>query len=362
MEFKRILVFRTGHLGDTLVSVPAFWALRERFPDARIAYLSSADPANPQYVSARDVLPETGLFDEWISYPNLSSGIGNIVSLFGLALKIRRKRFDAVFYLMTRYRTSRQIDRDSLFFKLAGINKVIGAEFIRKHNLPLEIPKPIPRIESEANFLLRLLREEGIVTSDREFRPELALTAEEREATREWMDANGVANLSGPRIAVGPGSKWDSKIWDEARYADVVKRLIDSHDVIPVIFGGPEDREKGDRLIRTWGRGANAAGELNVRRAAAGLRECSLYLGNDTGTMHLAASVETTCVAMFSAVDWIGRFEPFGTRHTLFRRSVECEGCHSPLCLNKVHPNKCLDLISADDVYRACVAVLNGVK
>jgi ADP-heptose:LPS heptosyltransferase len=362
LEFKRILVFRTGHLGDTLVSVPAFWALREAFPDAMIAYLSSADPANPQYVSARDVLPGTGLFDEWISYPNLSSGIGDIASLLGLALKIRRKRFDAVFYLMTRYRTSRQIDRDRLFFKLAGIKTIIGAEFIRKHNLPFDIPKPIPRIESEADFLLRLLREEGIVTSDREFRPELALTNEERESTREWMERNGVTKYAGPRIAVAPGSKWDSKIWDEERYAEVVSRLITSHDVIPVIFGGPEDREKGERLIKTWNRGANAAGELNVRRAAAGLSECSLYLGNDTGTMHLAASVQTTCVAMFSAVDWIGRFEPIGTEHILFRRSVECEGCHSPMCLNVQHPNKCLDLIPAVDVYEACVSVLNGVK
>ncbi|MEP6705349.1 MAG: hypothetical protein ABJB34_11140, partial [Acidobacteriota bacterium] len=115
LDFKRILVFRTGHLGDTLVAVPAFWALRDAFPASKIAYLSSADAANPQYVSARDVLPEKGLFDEWISYPNLASGLRDIVSLLGLALKIRRKRFDAVFYLMTRYRTARQIERDRLF-------------------------------------------------------------------------------------------------------------------------------------------------------------------------------------------------------------------------------------------------------
>lgn len=362
MEFKRILVFRTGHLGDTLVGVPAFWALRDAFPEATIAYLSSADEANPQYVSARDVLPETGLFDEWISYPNLSSGIADLASLLRLAATIRRRRFDAVFYLMTRYRTARQIDRDRMFFRFAGIKKIIGAEFIKSHNLPLEIPKPIPRIESEANFLLRLLREQGIVDAEREYHPDLRLTSEERQEARDWMASRGITGHAGPKIAVGPGSKWDSKIWDEARYEQVGRRLIDSHNVFPIIFGGPEDREKGNRLIEAWGRGANAAGELNVRQAAAGLSECSLYLGNDTGTMHLAASVETACVAMFSAVDWMGRFEPFGTNHILFRRSVECEGCHSPLCLNTEYPNKCLDLIPADDVYEACVTVLDRVE
>ncbi len=260
MEFKRILVFRTGHLGDTLVGVPAFRAIRDAYPESKIAYLSSADPVNPQYVSARDVLPEKGLFDEWISYPNLSSGARDIARLIGLALKIRRKRFDTVFYLMTRYRTARQIDRDRLFFRLAGIRSVIGAEFIKKHNLPFEIPKPTPRIESEANFLLRLLREKGIVGSDREFSPDLALTDEERAASRDWMEVNGITQYRGPRIAVGPGSKWESKIWDEARYAEVVARLIDSHNVVPVIFGGPEDRERGSRLIQKWGRGAERSG------------------------------------------------------------------------------------------------------
>jgi ADP-heptose:LPS heptosyltransferase len=325
-------------------------------------YLSSADPANPQYVSARDVLPENGLFDEWISYPNLSSGIAGIVSLVGLALQIRRQRFDAVFYMMTRYRTAAQIRRDKLFFSLAGIRKIIGDDFVRKHNLPLEIPKPVPRIEKEGTFLLRLLEENGIVDSSSAFTPDLSLTEEERAAAREWMESTGIMNYGGPRIAVGPGSKWDSKIWEEDRYADVVARLIETDDIVPVIFGGPEDREKGERLLAIWGRGANAAGTLNVRNAAAALAECAFYLGNDTGTMHLAAAVGTKCVAMFSAVDWADRFEPIGTQHVLFRRSVECEGCHSPTCLNAEFPNKCLKLITADEVFQACASVLSAGK
>jgi ADP-heptose:LPS heptosyltransferase len=81
-----------------------------------------------------------------------------------------------------------------------------------------------------------------------------------------------------------------------------------------------------------------------------------LYLGNDTGTMHLAASVGTPCVAIFSALDLIGRWHPFGTENEVFRRSVECEGCFSPTCFNK---NKCLDLISAGEVYEACVRILD---
>jgi len=354
LDLKRILVFRTGHLGDTLVAVPAFHALRRTFPSAEIVYLSNADQRNPQYVSARDVLPADGLFDDWISYPNA----GDLKSLARLAMKIRRTKFDAVIYLMTRYRTARQIDRDKLFFRFAGIRTVIGAAFIKENNLPLEIPRPVPRVEKEGDFLMRMLRESGVVDPQLPFDSSLALTEDERNASRRWMQSKETADIDVPRIAVGPGSKWESKIWAEERYRSVVGRLIENYDVMPVIFGGPEDKEKGNRLIDQWGRGANAAGELDVRGAAAAIEECDLYLGNDTGTMHLAAAVGTPCIAIFSAIDWVGRFEPFGDHNVVFRRSVECEGCHSPVCLNVNHRNKCLDLIEADDVFDACVDVL----
>ncbi|MGE3465976.1 MAG: glycosyltransferase family 9 protein, partial [Pyrinomonadaceae bacterium] len=104
-----------------------------------------------------------------------------------------------------------------------------------------------------------------------------------------------------------------------------------------------------------WGVGANAAGRTTVRQSAALLEHCRLYLGNDTGTMHLAASVGTPCVAIFAAIDWPGRWLPFGNRNVCFRRRVECEGCHTADCFNA---RKCLDLISAAEVYEACSGIL----
>jgi ADP-heptose:LPS heptosyltransferase len=72
--------------------------------------------------------------------------------------------------------------------------------------------------------------------------------------------------------------------------------------------------------------------------------------------MHLAASVGTPCVAIFAAVDWPGRWEPFGSGHQTFRRQVECEGCFTSNCFNN---NQCLELINADEVYGACLQILN---
>jgi ADP-heptose:LPS heptosyltransferase len=355
LDLQRILVFRIGHLGDTLVALPALWALRKSFPSAHISYLSNIDLKNPHYLSAASVLPAEGLFDGWVSYPNLSGGFRDALSLLKLAARLRRMKFDAVVYLMTRNRTSTQIDRDVKFFRLAGVKKILGAEFLKANSLGLEIPKPVPRIERESDFLIRMLRHDELIDANASFETDLGLTTNETHFADQWLEANA-PSAGSRRIAIAPGSKWDSKIWDEERFAAVVNRLIETHDVFPIVFGGAEDRGKGDRLIGQWSRGANAAGHMNVRQSAAALGRCDLYLGNDTGTMHLAAAAGTPCVAIFAAIDWEGRWEPFGDGHVAFRRRVECEGCHSPMCFNH---HKCLDLIGTDEVYEACALVLD---
>lgn len=158
-------------------------------------------------------------------------------------------------------------------------------------------------------------------------------------------------------LAVAPGGKRPSRIWDEKRFAEVVGRLVKHNGMFPIVFGGPEDTEKCDRLIEKWQTGLNAAGRLTVRESAALLRKCALYLGNDTGTMHLASAVGVPCVAIFSAADRDGQWAPFGNNNRLLRKRVECEGCGLEICCYK---NMCLELISTDEVYAACMDILEN--
>lgn len=357
MNFKNILVFRLGHLGDTLVSLPAFWAVRKMFPKAHLTLLSNIDAQNPQYVSAQSVLPKEGLFDNWMSYPTNLGKIKTSQAFARLFLEIRQGKFDALVYLMTRNRGPKRINRDRLFFRAAGIKNIFGTEYLLKNYLNPAAPKPLPKVESEIEYLLNCLRNEGLSIPENVARPDLLLEADEVNFAKDWLKARcGEYYTEDRLVAVAPGSKWDSKVWDEEKYAAVVEKLVSTKNFFPVIFGGLEDREKGSRLIKNWGRGANAAGELNIRRAAAALAECKLYLGNDTGTMHLAASVGVPCVAVFAAIDWRGRWTPFGRGHHIIRKDVECEGCLSPFSKNQ---RKCLNLIDIHEVYESCVKVLS---
>src|SRR5437762_363249 len=314
---KKILVFRIGHLGDTIVALPAFWALRDAFPNANISLLSNYDPDNPDYVTGRNVLPDNGLFDGWLTYPSSIGSMRTLYARLKLLAKIRREKFDAVVYLMTRNRTPRQIARDVRFFRLAGINSIFGVDNLKRNLFVSPIPVPTPEVTSEADFLIECLEADGVPVTNRTH--DLALTDTEKSFAEKWL-SNNVDENFGPRVAVAPGSKWESKVWSEERFAAVISKLIDRFGIYPIVFGDAGDREAGNRLLRKWGTGVNAAGELTVRQSAALLERCDLYVGNDTGVMHLAGAVGTPCVAIFAAVDWIGRWKPFGESNRFFRK------------------------------------------
>lgn len=356
LAYKNILIFRVGHLGDTVVAIPAFWAIRKAFPNARLTLLTNRDFKNPHYISPLDVLPRNGIIDDCIEYPSERGLVGRSVELLKLSLRLRRRKFDAVIYLLPRIRSDVQIRRDIKTFSIAGIEKILGIRYFRENKLSYVIPKPTPVVETEAAFLLNILSNEGLLPEDFQPSTDLLLTSDEiSEARKVLAQQDGNLHNGKKLLAVAPGSKWESKVWDEIYYFEVVNRLIQRERCYPIIFGGSEDRNKGERLLKQWKTGSNLAGLLNVRESAAMLMDCALYLGNDTGTMHLAGAVGTPCVAIFAAIDYRDRFMPFGVKNTVFRKSVECEGCVTPDCFND---HKCLKLVTIDEVYDACVRTL----
>ena len=356
-DYKNILVYRIGHLGDTIAALPAFWAIRNQFPDSKITLLTNSDSKNKNYVMAKSVLPEHGLFDSFISYDNSAGKLAQAFSFSKLLVNLKSKKFDCLFYLSTRIRTDYQIKRDLKFFRTAGIKNIFGAEHLINNKLSFDQTRPLPVIEPEYEFLLDCLPMEiGSISAN--INHNLKLNEIEKNIAFEWLSKNCGKDFAKKKlIAVAPGSKWDSKKWFEDEFAIVLQKLIEKFEIFPVIFGGKEDFETGQRILTDLRNGSNAAGKLNIRQSSAALEHCRLYLGNDTGTMHMAAAVGVPCVALFAAIDFPGRWYPFGQKNEIFRHSVECEGCHTPVCFNE---HKCLKMISSEKVFQACSRILES--
>jgi len=352
----RVLVYRIGSLGDTMIALPAIHAMRTHYRDAHLALLGNRTRGSRR-VLARVLFERSGLFDEFIEYyGDLGAGTyRQRIGAFGrLWWTLHRSGFDTLVYLAPADRTAAQIRRDRLFFRSAGVRTFVGMTAPVTTSADRSTG-PMRRQPHEATMLLRRLELAGIPPLS-EMRIDLGITPGERDKVARWRREQG--DDGGRRwIGVGPGSKMPVKIWPLERFSVVVKRLIDRYDAWPVVFGGPEDRERGLQLVEECGRGFVAAGDLDPRQAATALESCALYVGNDTGTMHLASSAGVRCVAIFTARDWPGKWEPLGPGHTVLRRSLDCEGCMLEKCIER--GMECILDIDAQEVEKACRSILD---
>ncbi len=348
---KRVLVFRIGQLGDTIVAVPAMWLVRKSFPHAHVALLCDRHPGK-SHVIASSLLRGSNIFDEYLSYPVAeASDLWRKSTMATLLASIRAKRFDTLVYLAPTGRKPDQVARDYRFFRLAGIRNFIGMRGFKA----LEAKEPGRALRAsplESELLLLRLAGSGLkVSPGDESRMDLGLGPADEAAVESWLVA--LPN-DGKRVwvAVGPGSKMPSKRWPLKRFEELGRKLIEEFDIWPVVFGGEEDKMIGDWLLDKWGRGYNAAGALGIRSALAAMKRCAFFVGNDTGTMHMAAAMGLKCVAIFSSRERPGLWYPQGKGHKVFRTTIECEGCGLVECLQR--GNECLKRIDAVEVLRAC--------
>jgi ADP-heptose:LPS heptosyltransferase len=237
-----------------------------------------------------------------------------------------------------------QTIRDWFFFRSLGVSKLIG--FSR-------LPAGKSRINtSEADLLLNRLSTAGIqIPGPGKGDCSLHVTRHHEEEFQAWALKVGFD----PKlrlVAVGPGSRMQSKLWPIDRYISVLQQIRDRYGFAPVVFGSKEDWNLGEQIIAACGAGYNATGALSVKASLVGLKSCAFYLGNDTGTMHLAASAGLPCVAVFShrAVG-IGWF-PYGVPFRIFQKDVPCKGCELTVCRSE--GNRCLTEIKIESVVDGC--------
>jgi len=350
---RTVLVFRIGQLGDTLIALPAIAAIRERHRHDRLVLLTERYPDEWRRVSAWDVLGPTGWFDEVIYYRPAAGPWRKAVTAARLLGRLRGLR-PTVIYNLSPERSPEQARRDQFFFtRLVGVGQ---------YHAGVLLPKPsrgingvLPRINPEWSRLLGIV---GAPLSGDRFLlrvPAAASTRVSQYFKTEGLD--GAVKI----LAVGPGSKRPSTRWPIERYGELGQRLLgEDARLWLVVLGGREDAAIGDALCRGWGtRAHNFAGHLSVYESAAVLERCRGYLGNDTGTMHLAAMVGVPCVALFSARNYPGEWEPYGEEHVVLREEIDCAGCNLEVCSER--NNECLRRIDQGRVFEA-VRHLLGIR
>jgi heptosyltransferase-3 len=123
-------------------------------------------------------------------------------------------------------------------------------------------------------------------------------------------DRDRAANLmetDRPIIVLAPTANWQPKVWPAERFAEACRRLSASAfpNALPVILGGPgaAERTMATPLLAALPEACNLVGALSLPEAAAVLQKASLFIGNDSGLMHLSAAAGAPTIGLFGPTD-----------------------------------------------------------
>jgi ADP-heptose:LPS heptosyltransferase len=121
----------------------------------------------------------------------------------------------------------------------------------------------------------------------------------------------------GPILAVGPASNWVGKVWPIERFTQTAAQLLDKDGPMAggrlLILGGPEDTRMVEelRMASARGRTIDLTGKVDLLTAYACLKRARLFIGNDSGLMHIAAAAGTPTIGLFGPSDE-RRYAPWG--------------------------------------------------
>ena len=289
---KKILVFSFSFIGDAVLSTAVIQPLRRHFPDAHITFL-----VGPR---AFDLLAADPNINATVVYDNRGEHAGWKGRL-RLIKTLRLGKFDLVVNL-----------RDSLIARCIGT----------KH-------WGMARGDSNRHAVTRyleVLQTQGVDTRDASLL--LELTEAEQTAARHFLVEAG---RTSEQLLIGthPGGNWEYKLWDAKNYANVASILAEKLDAAILLFAGPNERELQSKVAEMMDVRPTLVKTDDLRHLAALISACDVYIGNDTGPMHIAAAVRTPVVALFGSTNHI-RSGPYGDKRTVVQSGINlgCNPCH----------------------------------
>jgi len=336
---KRILVRGTNWIGDAVLTTPALMAIRKGFPLAKIALL--AKPAIAELLHHHPAVDEIVLYRD----PGPHAGLGGKLTLARL---LRRGRYDLAMLFQNAFEAA-------AITALAGIPNrygyaTDGRSFLLTHRVPLT---PKIRRKHQVECYLELLHPLGIQVEPEP--PTLRTTPGEDAEAIEHLRAFEV-DAKKVLIGLNPGSVYGTaKRWLPARFAEVADRVAAEHGGVVLIFGGHGEEELGAALASLMAAPTVVlSGRTTVRRLMALIKQCRLFITNDTGPMHIATAFGVPTVAIFGPTDPLTT-SPFGSGHELVRHPVDCSPCLLREC---PIDHRCMQGISVEMVHAAAMRQL----
>lgn len=330
MTPRNILAIKLRYLGDVLLATPTLHALKTAYPTARLSVLVNR--------GTDAVLRANPDVDEIIPLDR-----GSILQQTRFVWEIRRRRFDAVVDLTDG-------DRAAFLTRISGARVRIG--FNAEERWTGRCYTTVVRPDARAHRIerdLAALAPLGVAVEERV--PRLWLTSDDDANAERLVGQLGIPTER-PLVVIQPGARYWFKAWPPERFAELADRLNDLFGCQILVGGSPEEEPLTRSVVeRAKSPLLALAGRSDVRTLAALLKRSALFVGNDTGAMHIAAAVGTPVVGLFgpsNPAEW----GPRGGPAEVIYKGLDCRICFHPTC--RRGEENCMKLITVEEVMAAC--------
>jgi len=343
---NKILIMTYGKLGDTFVLVPSINLVKEKFPNVKIDFFS--EKYSNHNLNAKYSLQKTGLIDNFYLFTSDRNRYAKKIEKLYWLLKFRFVKYDCVFVLLPA--SSKELfarfERD---IKIISPKNYFIPEYIEREYIDGKLKSWEPTISYLFKEVSNFLNTKFSKTYENKIKNYLYY----KPLSKSLSNKNS--------IGICMGTDMPAKKWNMENFYFVLKYIIKKYPDIDLLFigGSKKDEKEIDYIIQKLGKSKKLI-NLDIGTLYEKIyRECFLYLGVDTGIMHLFNLAQIPIISIFSARDVPGKWYPFGVDNYIFREYVECEDCLLRECPYK---NKCIEMIKPEKVYKKVDEFIQKVK
>jgi heptosyltransferase-2 len=322
------------------MSLPAIRAIRENYRKSEISLLAKR--------SVADLFARETCIDKVMIYQD---------DRWNTARALRAKRFHIGILFPNSFDSA-------LVMRIARVPQIVGYNTDMRRLL-LSHPIPVPKWKGtvhERFYYLELLQEarliDGYHHGDVPIRLDCAA-----DAAVEGRKAFAERGITSPVVGVSPGAAYGSaKCWLPERFAESAAGLASKNGGAVAIFGAPNDVDDCrlvEKALETYGVPVlNLAGQTTLRQFIDLAAACSVFLTNDSGSMHVASALGVPTVAIFGATSPITT-GPAGPYKAVVQKKVDCSPCFKREC---PIDHRCMTRVTAAKVYETAANLIQVAK
>lgn len=333
-NYSRILIIKLKQPGDVLVSTPVLAALKEVWPEARVAYLVSR--GTEEMVSGHPLLDDLLVADRrqesWSHSWRLLQNLWR--ANFDLVLELSGGDRGAFYALATRAPERVGFERPGLplWQKQGAFTRLLPRPPVKMHMVEQNL-EAVRALGGEPRH------------------PRLQFYWEERVEDRMARRLQDLGFSPRGFVVMHPGAGWLFKCWTATGYARVIEQIqgVWSLPVILTASRAPHEQELIREILTECRQTPiNLAGQLTLKELGALIAKARFFFGADSAPMHLAAAVNTPAVALFGpsgAYNW----GPWGEGHLVIQKDLECVPCGQDGC-DGSKISRCLTELTPEEV------------